>query len=495
MATKKPDLVFNWWRLFHSLLRHGRSDAEKERSKAVWSWMNDHYVILKRVAIANDVQFDLLSALWKVAQETSDLPSYEILLDEVQGMEKNDELLDALKKDYKSQTDLKIHDPEDLAAVLKNWCTDWEMRRVTSVLKITNGINLGSTEMTFNGRRNVKLSGPKDAVKYLVQELEEGLLIDSNQTLKPIVVQKEASQGPEDYIQSLSIPQLECGFDQFYIERQDFMGILGYLGGGKSTMARYLLYRMAEAGRSVLHVSIENNQIIERDKFVFLHAHHPKFAGYYHELAYAAKRRKELTEKQLKMWVDVAHDFEETIKGRLTIRKPSAASWEHIKTLIETEDNMAPLDACGIDYIQLLDPPTRNVEDQRSKMNSMVKDIRQFGMNFNGGRGLCMISPIQANEEGLSKAAVIDGVFKPSAINNDKELGRSMTFIIGVFNQSRDPQGNQVLMVSCPKDREGVGFDPFTVKMSSCGWMYIGENIMPNDNPDPALAKLAAGKS
>jgi len=502
LATKKIDLVFNWWRLFHSLLRHGRSEPELARSKAVWSWMNDHYVILKRVAVANDVQFDLLTALWKVAQETNELPSYDIMLDEVQSMEKNDELLDALKKEYKSQTDLKIHDPEDLAAVLKDWSTDWEMRRVTSVLKVTNGINLGSTEMTFMGKRNVKLSGPHDAVKYLVQELEEGLLIDSNQTLKPIVVQKEAARGPEDYVQSLQIPQLECGFNQFYIERQDFVGILGYMGGGKSTMARYLLYRMAEAGRNVLHVSIENNQVIERDKFVFLHAHHPKFGGRYDALTYAAKRRKELTETQMKMWVEVAQDFEETIPGRLTIRKPQVASWEHIRTMIETEDNVAPLDACCIDYIQLLDPPSRSVEDQRSKMTSMIKDIRQFGMTFNAGKGLCMISPVQANEEGLSKAAVIDGVFKPSAINNEKELGRSMTFIVGVYHQNTDPTGHLNLMISCPKDREGVGFDAFVVKMTGTGWMYTGGRAKSTeistsmeDCPDPALLSLAtAGK-
>lgn len=436
--------------------------------------MNDHYVVLKRVAVANDIQFDLLTALWKIAQETGELPSYDILLDEVKIMEKNDELLDALKKDYKIQTDLTIYDPEDLGAVLKDWCTDWEIRRVNSVLRLSNGINLGSTEMTFNGKKNVKLSGPRDAVKYLVQELEEGLLIDASQSLKPIHVQKEARLGPEDYVQSLSIPQLECGFDQFYIERQDFVGILGYLGGGKSTIERFMLYNMAAAGRNVLHISVENNQYIERDKFVLLHAHNPKFGGQYDALTYAKKRKKELTPELLEMWVAVAEDFETSVVGRLTIRKPGVASWEHIKTLIETEDNVAKLDAVGVDYIQLLDPPSRSVEDQRSKMSSMIKDIRQYGMNFDGGRGLCIISPIQANEEGLSKAAVIDGVFKPSAINNDKELGRSMTFILGVFNQSTDTTGVVSLMMSCPKDRESVGFDPFIAKMTGSGWIYTG---------------------
>jgi hypothetical protein len=498
--TKKPDPVFNWWRLFHSLLRHGNSSEEQIRSANVWSWMNDYYVILKRIAAADDVQFDLLAALWKTAQETGTLPSYEILLEEVKSTEKNDELLDALKKDYRSQTDLTIHDPADLAVVLKDWCTDWEMRRITNVLKLTNGINLGSIEMNFMGQRNKKMSGPRDALKYLVHELEEGLLVDASNTLKPIVVQTEAHLGPEEYQQSLSIPQLECGFSDFYLERQDFIGILGYLGSGKSTVSRFMLYNMAAAGRNVLHISVENSQTVERDKFIFLHANNPKFGGKYEALTYAKKRKKQLTTDLLRMWIEVAQDFKETIEGRLTIRKPSVASWEHIKTLIETEDLVAPLDAVLLDYIQLLEPPSRNTDDQRSKMSAMIKDIRQFGMVFDGGRGMCIISPVQVNEEGLNRAAKEeqDGVYKPSAINNEKELGRSMTFIVGVFNKGQDPQGCYDVMFSCPKDRDGVGFDPFLAKMSPNGWVGGSRakvsDIKPPSDYDPALATLESIK-
>jgi hypothetical protein len=486
------NITFNWWRLFHSLLRHGRSDAELSRSKAVWAWMNDHYVILKRVAIANDVQFDLLAAIWKVAHETNDLPSYDILLEEVQDMEKNAELIDALKNDYTSQSDLRVHDPEDLRAVLKAWCTDWEMRRITNALKIANAINLGSLELDFQGERNKKMSGPRDAINYLVERMESGLLVDNSTALAPLVVQNEAPNVADRYLESLREPQLPSGFAQFHIERQDFVGILGYLGGGKSTVGRFILYQMAEGGSNVLHISLENPQSVEVDKFTFLHAHHPKFGGHYDSLLYTKRRKRQLTKRDLEMLREVGDDFKATVGGRIVVRQPSIVTWPHIKTLIEVENRVQPLDAVLIDYIQLIDSPdnAKRFEDHRVRMTSMVKDIRQFGITFDGGRKLCIISPIQANEEGLEKA-VTDGVFKASAINNDKELGRSMTYVIGVFNRGAAPGGEKELVISSVKEREGAEFAPFITSMSGSGWLGKKPAVRPaKDSYDPALECL-----
>src|SRR5271166_5047193 len=354
MATaKKPavaDGAGNWWRLFHSLLRHGNDQAERDRSTATWDWMFDNYLTLKKVAMG--ARFDLLSAVWNLAQDNGGkLPSYEAVLERVQVMEKNEDPLDLLKNEYRSQTNLVVHAPDDLSAKLKDCCTDWERLRIYHALNKTNQICQGSEELGV-GRDKKVWTGPKDAIKYLVREMEDGLLINSTQTLKPIDVKKDARLGPEEYLQSLQIPKLESGFEQFYIERQDFVGILGYLGGGKSTMERFILYKMAECGRNVLHISIENNQTIERDKFVLLHAHNPKFGGSYDALTYAKKHKKQLTPELLEQWMAVADDFENNFKGRIIIRKPGVATWEHLKTMIETEDSLAKLDAVGIDYIQ-----------------------------------------------------------------------------------------------------------------------------------------------
>jgi hypothetical protein len=165
--------------------------------------------------------------------------------------------------------------------------------------------------------------------------------------------------------------------------------------------------------------------------------------------------------------------------------------WPHIKTLIELENRVQPLDAVLIDYIQLIDPPdnAKRYEDHRVRMTSMVKDIRQFGITFDGGRKLCIISPVQANEDGLEKA-VADGVFKASAINNDKELGRSMTYVIGVFNRGAAPGGDKELVISSVKEREGAEFTPFITSMSGSGWIGKKPAAPARESYDPALECL-----
>jgi len=467
---KKPsvaDGAFNWWRLFHSLLRHGRDEAELARSKAVWSWMSDHYLPLKKIAIGE--RMDLLSAVWSVANETGELPSYEIVLERVQGMEKNAEPLDALK-DYKAQlSNLHVHAPEDLVSVLKDCCADWERLRIYHVLNKANQICQGSEEMG-EGKNRKTWSGPRDSVNYLMMQLEEGVLVDSSQSTKPIIVQNESEDVGEHFWEIMTQPRLETGIPNFYIERKDFVGILGYLGSGKSTVGRFILYQLALAGFNVLDISLENSQITERDKFVLLHAHNPKFGGEFdNSISYRKVlegiRTQTLTRQQVAEMNFVGKDFKETVEGRLIIQQPQFYSWDSIRTFIEMQHAINPLDVCMIDYLSMIDPPTKSYDDQRVKMSAMVKAVRSYGLHFDGGRGLCIISPVQANEAGRDKATDEDGVYKSSAINNDKELGRSMTVILGVFNKGVG------LMLSMVKDREAFGMKPDLVKMSESGWI------------------------
>src|ERR1700727_878701 len=176
--------TLNWWRLFHCMIRHNRMEEELARTKDTWTWMMDNYVILKK--IATDERLDILSAIWTCADENNDLPGYDLVLEKVQGMEKNDSTLDMLKEYLAFAPNLKVHAPEDLSDVLKDCCTDWEKERITNMLKITNRIVNSSIEI-----QKRKLSGPRDGINYLVNELEEGVLIRSSDTLKPIVGQKE----------------------------------------------------------------------------------------------------------------------------------------------------------------------------------------------------------------------------------------------------------------------------------------------------------------
>src|ERR1022692_3979995 len=95
----------------------------------------------------------------------------------------------------------------------------------------------------------------------------------------------------------------------------------------------------------------------------------------------------------------------------------------------------------------------------------------------------CMISPVQANESGREDADA-DGVYGPSAVNNDKELGRSMTVILGVYDKGVNTQGLKELMLSLAKDREAFGMNPDIYPMSQSGWVGNRSGITTTDALD-----------
>lgn len=476
--TTKESYALNFWRLFHCFILHGREENEVKRAKATWSWVMDNVLSLRKACV--DVQLDILNIVWKCSMEDQILPAYELVLERVQGAEKNDALLDALKEYKEFAPNLHIIPPENLASVFSDLATDWEKERIMSLLRLTSKIVNGSLE---EGKLTWK--GPRDGLHYLMSGLESGLLINQSNVAHPINVKNEAEGTMEWYEEMGRRGFIEAGFEQFQLQHGNFIGILGYAGDGKSTLLRYMLYNMACNNKHVMHISLENDAAVERNKFIIMHAHHPKFGGEFNSLSYEKFKRHALTHPESKMMREVIRDFKQTVDGNITIHQPMSASWNQCKTYIEMQDLVQPVDAVGIDYLQLIDPPTsKNDNDQRAKMTSMVKDVRQYGLTFGGSRKLCIISPIQSNEEGLKRVREADGVWTLSGINNDKELGRSCDFIIGVFSKGDTKiEGYgavKEMVLSCVKERDGVGFPPFFANLTSAGM------ILPRAGSGPA---------
>jgi hypothetical protein len=86
---------------------------------------------------------------------------------------------------------------------------------------------------------------------------------------------------------------------------------------------------------------------------------------------------------------------------------------------------------------------------------------------------LLIVSPVQVNEEGRKKAENNEGIYDLDAVNNDKELGRSMTSVLGLFNFSSTVpyEGNdKELMLSNAKGRNAT-FRTLEAKLSPAGWI------------------------
>jgi hypothetical protein len=473
----------NFWRLFHCLVSHNTTEEEAARTKAVWSWMGDHLTTLRKIAGGlggvhdRGKGLELLGLVWSCARVTSDLPSIGLVREKALMLD--GEAVPLLLDEYKEFVpSLTVHPAQNMDAVLQDCIDDWETDAVHNMLEVANRIALVGIDNPKD-KTNKKRIGPKEALKYLRERQERGLLIKPNQVLRPINVNKEATTIGEWYDESLNTNFLPTGIfepsskREVLLETNSFVGILGYLHDGKSPVARHILYHMAEKGLNVLHVSLENPGIKERNKFILQHAHNPKFGGRYDRLTYAKFRLKLLTPEERQWLNEVGEDFEASIGGQITIEQMGISSWEFIKQKIEDHNMDRPLDAVCIDYLQLIDPPVDQDSDQRARFTAMIKDVRQFQMTFDGGRGLCLISPVQGNETGHDRAGECDGIWDPAGVNNEKELARSMDFIVGVFRRGR-VNGLHDFVFSFPKDREDGEFMPFYAHMTGAGW--IGRN-------------------
>jgi len=491
-------VTHNFWRLFHAVLKQAENSEETARSKAAWEWMSDNIHHIRKSCV--DIELDLFGIIYKLGRELRELPSYELVKEKVQVHDHNEGMIEALKEYETMRSEFSVLKVSDLPSILNDKGTETEQSRWNSILKIAQRITAATSGGGIElGKR--KYSGTRDSINFLMNEMEKGVLIQDDGTSgRSIVVQKEAEEVGPFYDESMKRGFLPTGFPQFQLFHGDFFGILGYTGDGKSTVGRFMLYHIAEQGHNCVEITIENDAEVERNKFVLLHAHNPKFEGEFHTLSYEAYKQQRLTASERDAIDFVAKDFKEHLGGFITIQKPQEASWASCKNKIEMVDLTNPIEAAFIDYPQLIDPPAYSSDERRSKMTSMIKEIRQYGLTFGGSnRKLSMICPVQSNETGYEIAQGKEGVWTLSGVNNDKEFARSMNIIIGVYNKSRETgnSGHQ-LVFSSVKDRDAEGFKPFFMHLSPCGWispdpvaqMNFSEIISDEDSVDKSMPKI-----
>ena len=485
------DINIEFCRLLHSLLRHSSSPEEVSRAKDVAQWLIDNSVTLR--AACEYSELEVLKAVYDFNRDEQTLPTPAMLRELVLKFDRSEEIISLVDEYTELAASFTAHGPSELNQVLADKVTDHENRHLTLTLKLAGRI--ASSSITDEKSKR-KLSGAKDAIHYFMGELERGILINREGTVAPLIVQKEADGIGERYDRRKTRGHIETGVDALKLYPSNFLGVLGYGGGGKSTFGRFICYCMAAEGRQVYHVSLENDAEVEADKYVLLHCHHPKWQGQFAAISYEKFLHGTLTAIERRALEMIAADFRDTISGNITIVQPQQATWEAVKQMVELHSGRQQVDVLLIDYLQLLLPNATRQEDGRTRMTAMVKDVRQFGLTHRtqSGEKLLIVSPIQANESGRDSAENNDGIWQASGINEHKELLRSCDKIVGVWSYlERDTIGNQDCMLSCVKDRDGIGFTPTPYKLSRAGWVHanpfkFGDEVNMDDCLDPELA-------
>lgn len=456
---------FEFWQMFHSLLRHGDQPEDVEHAQATFLWFSENIHQFRRV-IKDPTEVDLIGVLWKLAAEGKQMPSYGVVKDHVKGMQQNDGMCICLEEyeDPGLQGELIAFAIPDMPSALRRLADRKEQNHVNWLAKAMVTIN-GTGWEDPTSKPRVKLIGPRDAIKFAVREMEKGIFIDDRQS-SVYVVNNEADSVLDEYDRMCREPWYDVGIPQVKLEAGDVMGILGYKGGCKTTLSRFCAYNVAQAGHTVLHIAVENS-MLRRDipKYIFIHSQNPKFHGKYDHLKWTDYVDRNLSQNDKRALKVVAEDFTQTFAGKLILKEPSAQTWAAVKTMIELQAMSEPVHVVLLDYIQLLTPPHDKSMDDRARVTEMVREIRQFAKTM----GIVIISPVQANEAGLKYAGEHEGRYPISGVLNDKELTASMTHLISVFDMDATGNGREVVIAS-QKDRDRGPFKPETWVLHPAGW-------------------------
>lgn len=464
---------FEFWEMFHSLVRHGNKPEDTEHAKEAFAWFTEN-VHNFRLILRDPTEVAINAVLYNLSHDIKEMPGIVPVREYIEGMKQNAGLLTELDEydERVANKELKVWPIPDLTVLLRKLALIKQLRHVALIAKRMAKINNGGGEKDEKLGRI--LEGPRDAMMYVVREMEKGVLTDTDSSNRVIVVNDSALNIVDEYTAMCNVPQFDTGVSQIRFERGDFLGVLGYKGGGKSTFSRFIAYNIAAEGQTVLHTTIETDPGSESRKYIFIHSQNPKFNGEFKNLKWTDWVDRRMSPKDLDALAFVGKDFHKNFDGKLIIRKPSSDSWHVCKTMIELQDMATPIDVLLLDYVQILNPTPDKGSDERSQRGNMIKDVRQFALSFGSDRKVGIISPVQANENGLKYATEHEGAWPLNAVNNDKELSASMTVLVGVFDMGI-VDNQRIMVLSCSKDRERGVFNPFSYTLHGAGWCQMGK--------------------
>ena len=425
----------SFWRIFHNLVRHDDSPEETARANKACEWLAENGLKLRQ--ICSSQRIEILSQIACFWYKEKMAPSYAILRETI---ERNSTVLGVIDEiaDYESQEELKIHSINDLGQLLTDFQDEWKRERLAQVLKIVRAINNSSWT---NPKDHKVYSGSTDAIKFMLQQLETGVITTGNPALSGALndTAKEV-MGLYDGFKAdrmVGSHRIYTGIHEIDvhvpIKRGDFVGVLGYAGQRKSTLCRTMAYNAAKQGFNVLHVTLEQTYNEERINYSLIHSADPKFANY--NLKPSKKNFEDgcLSKAEEKYLRDIVlPDLEENLPGRLIIRQPTdGTSWSSIKMLAEMTNQTTPIDMFFVDYLGLVS--TNSGRDAREEMERNIKDAKQMALQFDNGRGVVFLTPIQGNRKGYEEAKNTNGVWDLTGINLYSEFDKSADLILSTF--------------------------------------------------------------
>jgi hypothetical protein len=327
--------------------------------------------------------------------------------------------------------------------------------------------------------------GLKDARTFLMEKLQSPLFSNGRTDeggwlgdIAPDLGKVYTDDKRRNKDNSLMIPTGIPVFDKQLggLERKTLNFVLGAAGSLKTSLVRTMAYNAACLGNRVLFIPTEFPYVEELQNFAAMHAANPgAFTGVVDGRFSVEKIHKAgLSDKEeedfRKIVIPVMQD---DLRDKLAIIQPASFSWPNIRSIIEMENNKAPLDLIVLDYLGRLD--IGDARDPRIAYNRMADDVKNFLLYDldNKRGGAAMVSPCHASRNGVAEAVKAEGNYVKEAIFEYSQFEKSCDVIMFAYVDPALQQEKLMKIGTCKSRRtadipaQSVSVDPHTRRVGN----------------------------
>jgi hypothetical protein len=240
-----------------------------------------------------------------------------------------------------------------------------------------------------------------------------------------------------------------------------FVGILAFTNHCKSTVMRSMAYNMARSGKRILFIAREDSALNTWTQLSFLHSYaRPDIA--IPDINVWRNQPQKITPEQqdnLRLLVDDLQ-YGQSVPGEIVVT--THATWSQIAQELEVGLNGKHFDVLMIDYLAHLDTGMSGPK-MHDEYKRLFKAAQKLAIDYKGGRGLVVVTPLQSNKTGMAAADQAEGndwgIYTDlGAVEQYTDAARDMDLVIGVWHKDL-LKTHGMIKVSCMKSRENF-FQP-----------------------------------
>jgi len=260
------------------------------------------------------------------------------------------------------------------------------------------------------------------------------------------------------------------------LKKGELMCVSAYSGHGKTTFClNYAYFAAVYLGYNVVYYSLEMPYSQVRDIFYCMHSSYKDFRQINPPLEYDKIKNRKLSEEEKDFYLNVVlPDFARRVRlssgslvpdddsdpyGSIRVIQPvGSVTPRSLRAEVEAMHQSEPIDILFIDYPNLMEADNAYGQ-RRDNLNTIIRELKQIAMTFNGGEGLPLVIPFQISTKGYEEARRNNGIYTPDHIAETSEVLKSSDLVVAIYCDEEERQLNQARIMNL-KHRDGALFKP-----------------------------------